>query len=219
MPTLLSTHPPGVIEAVLDDVGIALLIVDNIGRVVLANRAALRMFGEDELVRGSSFTEWRRTFRIQDGQGRDIPLEECALMRLLAGQAMEPQDLHVILPDGRGKWLHVAGYQFSVMGLTGVLIAISDETEQEELRRSAERFKRLESVGMLAAGLAHDFSNMLGVISGNVALALTHPGVPDAIRERLQQTSVAVKKGSNLVGRLVQFSYTGELQKQLVQIN
>ena len=43
MPSLLSTSPPGVIEFVLDDVGIALVIVDNMGRVVLANRAALRM--------------------------------------------------------------------------------------------------------------------------------------------------------------------------------
>ena len=72
MPTLLSSYPPGVIESVLDDVGIAFVIVDNIGRVVLANRAALRLFGEDDLVLGTTFTEWRRSFRFQDSQGRDV---------------------------------------------------------------------------------------------------------------------------------------------------
>src|SRR5262249_1612328 len=127
MPTLLSSHPPGVIEDVLDDVGIALMIVDNIGRMVLANRVALRTFGEDDLVPGGSFTEWRHTFRFQDSEGRDIPVEECALMRLLGGQPMEPQDLHIILPDGPRKWLHASGYQFSVVGLTGILVAIADE--------------------------------------------------------------------------------------------
>jgi signal transduction histidine kinase len=203
----------------LDDVGIALVIVDNIGRVVLANRAALRIFGEDNLVLGTSFTEWRRSFRLQDSQGRDIPMEECVLMRLLAGQPMEPQDLRVILPDGRRKWLHVSGYQFSVMSLTGVLFAIADETEQIELRRSAERFQRLESAGMLAAGLAHDFNNLLELVSGNAGLALTDPGVPEVTRERLGQMSLAVKKGGDLVRRLIQFSHTGELRKQLVQIN
>jgi two-component system cell cycle sensor histidine kinase/response regulator CckA len=193
--------------------------VDNIGRVVVANRAALRMFGEDELVLGSSFTEWRSSFRFQDSQGHDISVEECALMRLLAGQPMEPQDLQVILPDGRRKWLHASGYQFSVIGLTGVLVAIADETEQVELRRSAERFQRLESVGMLAAGLAHDFNNLLELVSGNAGIALTDPGVPEATRERLRQMSLAVKKGSYLVRRLIQFSHTGELRKHLVQIN
>jgi signal transduction histidine kinase len=132
---------------------------------------------------------------------------------------MKPQDLHVILPDGRRKWLHASGYQFSVMGITGVLVAISDETEAVELRRSAEQFKRLESVGMLAAALAHDFSSMLEVVSGNVALALSDPGIPEASRERLRQISVVVKKGSDLVGRLVRFSHTGQLQKHLVEIN
>jgi signal transduction histidine kinase len=180
---------------------------------------ALRTFGEDDLLPGGSFTEWRRSFRVQDSEGRDIPVEECALMRLLAGQPMEPQDLHVILPDGRRKWLHVSGYQFSVVGLSGILVAISDETEQVELRRSAERFQRLESAGVLAAGLAHDFNNLLEVVSGNAALALTDPGVPEATRERLRQMALTVKKGSDLVRRLIRFSHTGELRKQLVQIN
>jgi len=219
MPTLLSSSPPGVIESVLNDVGIALVIVDNIGRVVLANRAALRLFGEDDLVLGSTFTEWRRSFRFQDGQGRDIPVEECALVRLLAGQPMEPEDLGVILADGRRKWLHVSGYQFSVMALTGVLIAIADETEHVELRRSVERFQRVESMGLLAAGLAHDFNNLLEVISGNAGLALTDPGVPEVTRERLGQMSLAVKKGGDLVRGLIQFSHTGELRKLSVQIN
>ena len=221
MPTLLTSYPSGVIEAALDDVGIALAIVDNIGRVVLANRAALRMFGEgeDDLVHGISFTEWRRSFRFQDSQGNDIPTEECALMRLLAGQPMAPQDMNVILPDGRRKWLHASGYQFSVMGLTGVLVVVADETEQVELRRSAEKFQRLESAAVLAAALAHDFNNMLEFVSGNAALTLTDPGVPEAARERLRQMSQVVKKGSDLVRRLVQFSHSGELQKRSVQMN
>lgn len=218
MATLLSMHPPDLIEAVLDDVGVALAIVDNTGRVVRANRAALRIFGEEN-VPGIPFAEWRRSFRFQDSQGRDIPIETCAIVRLLAGQPVEPQDLRVILPDGRRKWLHSAGYQFRVLGLTGVLVVIADETEQVELRRSAEQFQRLESAGVLAAGLAHDFNNLLTIVSQNAALALTDPGVPKATRERLRQMSLAVKKGSDLVKRLVQFSHSRELRKRSVQMN
>ena len=87
------------------------------------------------------------------------------------------------------------------------------------LRRSAERFQRLESAGMQAAGLAHDFNNLLEVVSGNVRLALTDPGVPEATHERLRQMSLAVKKGRDLVRRLIKFSHTGELRKDLVQVN
>jgi signal transduction histidine kinase len=219
MPTLLSTHPPGLIEAVLDDVGIALAIVDNTGRLVLANQAAHRIFGEEDQLPGIPFNEWRRTFRFQDTQGRDIPIEKCAITRLLGGQPVKPQDLRVILPDGRRKWLHAAGHRFDVLGLSGVLIVIDDETEEVELRRCAEQLQRLESAGVLAAGLAHDFNNMLTVVAENAALALTDPGVPEATRERLGQMSLALKKGRDLVSRLVQFSHTRELHMRPVQMN
>jgi signal transduction histidine kinase len=219
MPTLLSAHPSGLIEAVLDDVGVALAIVDSAGRVVVANRSAMRIFGDENPMQGIHFAEWRRSYRFLDNQGRDIPTEQSALARLLAGQPQEAQDLHVILPDGRSKWLHAAGYRFSVMGLTGILIVIADETEQVELRRGAEQLQRLECAGVLAGGLAHDFNNMLTVISENAALAFTDPGVPEPTRERLRQMSVAVKKGSELVSRLIQFSHARDLQKHLVQMN
>jgi signal transduction histidine kinase len=179
----------------------------------------MRIFGEENPIQGIPFAEWRRSYRFQDSQGRDIPSEQCALARLLAGEAVEAQDLRVILPDGRRKWLHAAGHRFSVLGLTGVLLVIADETEQVELRRSAEQFQRLECAGVLAGGLAHDFNNMLTVVSENAALALTDPGVPEATRERLRQMSLAVRKGSDLVSRLIRFSHAGELRKRLVQMN
>ena len=219
MPTLLSAHPAGLLEAVLDDVGVALGIIDKSGKVVLANKAMARIFGEENEIRGVAFTEWRRAFRFQDSEGRDIPTDDCALTRLLAGEPVLPQDLRVILPDGRSKWLHAAGHRFSVLGLTGVLVVICDETEQVDLRRAAEQYHRLESAGVLAGGLAHDFNNMLSVVSENVALALSDPGVPEVTRERLQQMSLALKKGSDLVSRLVQFSRTHELATRRVQIN
>ena len=132
MPSLLGTHPPGLIEAVLDDVRVGLTIVDKSGNVVLANRAARRFFGEEHNPVGVSFTAFRRAYRVQDSQGRDIPTAKCALTRALAGEPVEPQDLRVIHPDGRSKWAHTGAHEFSVLGQTGVLLLICDETEQVE---------------------------------------------------------------------------------------
>jgi signal transduction histidine kinase len=218
MPSLLGTQPPGLIEAVLDDVGVALAIVDKTGKVVLANRAAHRIFGDDDII-GANFAEWRRSYRFQDSQGRNIPTETCPVARMLAGEPVEPQDVRVILPDGRSKWLHSAGHKFSVLGLTGVLVVVCEETEQVELRRANEQLRRLEATGVLAGGLAHDFNNMLSVVSEQTALALADPGVPETTRARLQQMSLALKKTAGLVSRLVQFSHTRELTTHRVEVN
>jgi signal transduction histidine kinase len=218
MPTLLGTQPPGLIEAVLDDVGVALAIVDKTGKVVLANRAAHRIFDDTDIV-GADFAEWRRSYRFQDSQGRNMPTETCPLTRMLAGEPVEPQDVHVIFPDGRSKWVHSAGHKFSVFGLTGVLVVICDETEQVELRRTNEQLRRLEAAGVLAGGLAHDFNNMLSVVSEHAALALADPGLPETTRARLQLMSLAVKKTADLVNRLVQFSRTQDLPTRWVEVN
>lgn len=220
MPSVLGLQPPALLQTVLDHVGVGLAVVDKDGRFVFTNRAALDMLGEHrDSLNGVSLLEWRRSYRFQDSEGRDIPAEEGPLLRALAGEPVQPRYIRVTLPDGRRKWFHASGHQFSVLGLTGVFVVITDETEEVELRRNAEQFHRIEAVGVLAGGLAHDFNNMLSVVSENVALALSDPGVPETTRTRLQQMALALEKGATLSRRLLQYSQSRELQIQLVRIN
>jgi two-component system cell cycle sensor histidine kinase/response regulator CckA len=105
------------------------------------------------------------------------------------------------------------------MGIEGVLIIITDETVEIELRRAASQLQRMEDVGAIAAGLAHNFNNILSAISLNVDIALMEEGVLESTRGRLQQISEASWKAAGLVKRLLQFSRRRELQVRPVQIN
>ena len=79
--------------------------------------------------------------------------------------------------------------------------------------------QRMEDVGSIAVGLAHNFNNILSTISLNVDLALLEGGVQESTRARLQQISDASWKAAGLVKRLMQFSRRRELQVRPVQIN
>src|SRR5260370_14982960 len=219
MPSLLGLQPPALLQTVLDSVGVALAVVDKEGRFVFTNHAALDMLGEHGDLSGVSLLEWRRSYKFQDSEGRDIPAEEAPILRALRGEQVEPQDVRITFPDGRRKWLHAAGHQFSVLGLTGVFVVITDETEEVELRRAAEQSHRIEAVGELAGGLAHDFNNMLSVVSENVGLALSDQGVPETTRTRLEQMALALQKGAALSKRLLQYARMQKLQTQPVRIN
>jgi signal transduction histidine kinase len=96
---------------------------------------------------------------------------------------------------------------------------IADETEQVELRRALERIQRMEDLGLLAGGLAHDFNNMLSVLAQNVALARSDDGIPESTRAHLQNMAMAIEKGSVLATRLVQYSRAHEIQTRIVQID
>lgn len=219
MPSLLGLQPQSLLQAVLDDVSVALVIVDKEGRFVFTNQTARDMVEQRGDPSGVSVLEWRRTCKVQDSEGRDIPAEQGALLRALRGERVEPQDIRVTLPNDRHKWLHVAAYPFSVMGLAGSFIVVTDETEGVELRRMAEQLHRLDTVGVLAGGMAHDFNNMISVASENIALALSDEGVPETTRTRLQQVQVALHKASGRSKRLLQCSRMQELQTRPVQIN
>jgi PAS domain S-box-containing protein len=217
MPSLAERHPQEVLKSVLDNVGVAIAVIDHEHRFVFTNQAARDLFGAIENL---SLKDWHLGgYKFEDSQGREIPAGQAPLMRALAGEKVEPHEVRMTLPDGRVKWLHAASHPFSVMGLAGVLVIVTDETEQVELRRALEQAQRMEAFGVLAGGLAHDFNNILSILSGNVALALNDEAVPEITRTRLREMAVAIKKGAALVVRLMQYSRKQDTQIRPVQIN
>ena len=124
----------------------------------------------------------------------------------------------MVPPDGHAKWLHVAAQRFEVLGLTGVFVVTTDETEQVELRKELEQAQRIEAVGILAGGLAHDLNNILSVLSGNIDLALGDEDVQE-IRARLHEMQMALGKGTALVLRLMKYGRKQGTQIRPVQIN
>src|SRR5215472_88904 len=216
MPTILGFQPPTLLQAVLDAVGVALAVVDKDRRIIFHNQAARNMFGAAENL---SAEEWLRDYKVRDSQGRDIPPGQEPIVRALAGEEVGPHEVRVTLPDGHVKWLHLAAQAFSVLGLAGVFVVVTDETEEVELRKAMERLQRIEEFAVLAGGLAHDFNNILSVVSNNVALALGDEGVQEITRTRLQEMAAALKKGTTLVARLMQYSSVQETTMRPLQIN
>src|SRR5215467_5638436 len=186
MSSTVGLPPDAFLHAVLDNVGVALVVVDSRGKIVFTNQAAPQMFGRESL-EGLSVDEWRRDYVFRDMEGQPIPAEKAPILHALAGEQVSPQDLDVTLPDGRRKWLHAAGHHFSIFGMSGALVVITDETEQIELRRALERAHNAEAFGLLVGGAAHDLNNLISIISTTVALIRTEENVPETVRARLGQ--------------------------------
>lgn len=217
--SLTQADPGTLLLTILDNVGLALTVVDVQGKIAFANKKALTMWGEHSVAPGVNFLQWRSSYRVQDRHGREIPTESAPILRALTGEDVGPRDLRVILPDGTVRWMHAISERFSVLGITGVLIIMADETEQVLLRQALQQFEQFESLGQLTRGMIHDLNNMFSVVSENLHLARMDEGVPQSTCERLEQIDVALKKGVGLVKKLGQFSRTQELQFQPIEIN
>jgi len=102
---------------------------------------------------------------------------------------------------------------------TGIFGVFTDITErrriQQLLDRKAEdaaRVNRLESMGMLAGGIAHDFANLIMAMAGNVELAKMVPGIPEEALQRIADLERAVWRANDVTRQLVAFAKGDEPQ-------
>jgi two-component system, cell cycle sensor histidine kinase and response regulator CckA len=221
---LSETATPNLLESVFDNVSALLVVIDGAGRLVFSNRAFATLFGGNREQIPMQLKDWARDlltrgYRFQDNQGHDIIVDGSKVMGALVGEQVEPCDFRIIFPDGSWKWIHASAHRFSVVGLTGVLVIATDETVHAELQHAATRVERLETLGAVSRALAHDFNNILEVISSNVYLALPEAGVPETTRMRLEAISAASGKATKLVRRLMQFGRNHVVEMRPVQIN
>lgn len=129
------------------------------------------MFNMTSASEGARLRDLRNIFRFDDLSGNGIPLAESVVIRALNGESVESQQVRFRNTNGEVRWLMVWAYRFSAMGLEGVVVLVTDETTQVEVSKTAAQLERMETLGLLAAALTHDFNNVLNAVSTSVALA------------------------------------------------
>lgn len=94
------------------------------------------------------------------------------------------------------------------------------EAEQEKLHRRIEQSQKLESLGLVAGGVAHDFNNILMAILGNADLALEDGNMdPTALRKRLQEIRRASHRAADLCRQMLAYAGKGPLRKDEVDLS
>ena len=115
--------------------------------------------------------------------------------------------------------LRLAVLPGSEASLSRVFVSFIDITEKEKLRQQLMQTQRMESVGRLAGGVAHDFNNMLGVILGHAELALSRIDPQDGLRADLEQIQLAGQRSADLTGQLLAFARRQVASPKVVGLN
>jgi PAS domain S-box-containing protein len=101
----------------------------------------------------------------------------------------------------------------------GMLALIRDVTEKRKIEAIINRSQKIESVGRIAGSIAHDFNNILTVISGYSELIMTKTSELPEINSQVQQISDAVSKAKKLTRHLLTFSRKQTLTFSKIDIN
>jgi len=100
-----------------------------------------------------------------------------------------------------------------------ILSSINDITMRKELESQLIQAQKMESVGRLAGGVAHDFNNMLGIILGYAELALDQVEPTEPVHSNLQEIRKAANRSADLTRQLLAFARKQTVAPKVLDLN
>lgn len=179
---------------------------DGDGVIRLLNVAAEYLLGPRDRVLGTTLSEVLR-LRRRDGTEVDDP---SALLAEADASFVVPERFTV----RSGEQERVTEVCCAPLPLPGgdggALFVLRDVTERERLDDELVRIQKLEGVQALAAGVAHDFNNVLAGVLGYIALARAASPAGSATNDHLERAENAVDRARAVTTRLSTFSASGD---------
>jgi two-component system, cell cycle sensor histidine kinase and response regulator CckA len=121
--------------------------------------------------------------------------------------------------DGSWRTLESIGKRLLKAEPPLVVVNSRDVTERRRLEEQFRQSQKMEAIGQLAGGVAHDFNNILSVMMMQAELAGSHKNLPREVHDLLNEITVSAERAANLTRQLLAFSRRQVLQPRLLDLN
>lgn len=196
-----------------------ILKLDRRGNIIFLNEFAEKFFGyrKEELI-GRNVVG-TIVPPVESTSGRDLADMIARVMENPAGFHSNANEN--MTKDGRRIWVSWTNREIydSTGELVGVLSIGNDMTENIRREQQLRQAQKLEAIGLLAGGVAHDFRNHLTVIRGYSEMLLQLAMVSGRARDYVQEIVKAADRSTNLTNELLSFSRKQILRPQVVGLN
>lgn len=202
----------------LRSLGEGVIATDNNGTVVLINEVAEQLTGWNQQdATGRAVAE---VFRILNDQ-TEKPCATSVQQVLESGAMATPaSDTVLVSRDGTKRQISSSAspIRATAGNIIGTVLIFQDVTEQRHMEQALHRVDKLESLGVLAGGVAHDFNNILTAIVGNISLAgkIIDPEHP--IQNLLATAEKASWRAKDLTQQLLTFAQGGQPIKETTSV-
>ncbi len=102
--------------------------------------------------------------------------------------------------------------------MLGVVFVLRDMTADRQHEKELQHAEKLESLGILAGGISHDFNNILTAVSGNIELAQKHESADSQVQTYLTEAKQACRQATNLTQQLLTFAKGGSPVKRTADL-
>ena len=204
----------GRLRQVIDLVPHFIFAKDQEGRFILANQAIAEAFGTttEALLSKTDADFIRSDTEVERFRAADREVIHSGKPKVIPEERLTDA-------EGRERILQTTKIPFTfanseLPSLLGIAIDITEikrtEQERRQLDEQMQHLQKLESLGVLAGGVAHDFNNILVSVLGNAELALSDLPEQSLARPRIQRVVTSAERAAELVHQLLAYSGQGQ---------
>jgi len=197
------------LQTLLDILPIGLALVDRDGRFLTMNEAFRQAAG----IKGTAMPVYPGDLVVKEDKA---PVAD-AVRRNARGPAMSG-DLAVRLSRQTSEPVALTIAGLRGLGDAAVLLLLKDNSEEAKLKRQIAQATKMQVVGQLAGGVAHDFNNILTAIIGHCDLMLMRHTPGDSDYDDIQQIKSNSNRAAGLTRQLLAFSRQQTLRPQVLQL-
>jgi PAS domain S-box-containing protein len=192
------------LQTIIDAQPACMKLVSLDGILLDMNRAGLEMVGAEDV----SQLKGRPIIDLVHPDDRNRYLE---MHRAASSGSPGRMEFRLIGLNGGERWVdsHAVPFETSLNGSdtqSAVLSVASDVTERKQLEEQLRQAQKMEAIGQLAGGVAHDFNNMLAIILGYSEMLTEQIGPEKPIGQDLREIKAAAERAAALTKQLLAFS-------------
>jgi len=199
------------LQTLYDNANDGIVTMDVNGLIISVNEKAMEMYGfskEQMLGLNISLLEMEKNKNLWEER----------MHRLIEGESLIFETEHY-RKDGSTIVVEVSAKAIRVGGDTFIQSILRDITEKKRLRSQLLHAQKMESIGTLAGGMAHDFNNILSAILGFTDIILHDENPTPSIADKLRVVESSARKGSVLISKLLSFSRRGHMDAVTFNMN
>ncbi len=197
------------IETLLSLLPFGLAMADRDGRILFVNNAFARAAG----LRPGEKPSYPGDLVVREDQGAVAD----AVRRFAVGPQMSG-DVAVRMREQPDEPIALSLAGVRGLGEAAVLLSLKDNSEESKLKRQVAQATKMQAIGQLAGGVAHDFNNILTAIIGHCDLMLMRHTPGDSDYDDIQQVKSNSNRAAGLTRQLLAFSRQQTLRPQVLQL-